>query len=182
MQLPCTNGVAWSIFSALSPPRMQHKDRTVFICLIALEHYVNMYIVSLRRDRAPMGLNSASKEGNLKASNECPLTYVSLSHTHKWTSTSSCRRVRRPICARGTHGHRGGGMCLSLSSAMVGCWVLNAMFVNGLFNNEASFGASIYTQGCYLVTCPESTWITKGRVGSLGPRTPEGSSSLIMFV
>lgn len=40
-----------------------------------------MYIAGLWRERAPMGLNRASKEGNLTASDECPVTYVSLSHT-----------------------------------------------------------------------------------------------------
>lgn len=37
------------------------------------------------------------------------------------------------------------------------------------------------TYGCCLVACPQRTWITKGRVGSLSPRTPEGSATLIMF-
>lgn len=58
-----------------------HTDRTVFICFIALEHYVNMYIASLWRQSMPTELNSASKEGNLAASDECLVTYVSLSHT-----------------------------------------------------------------------------------------------------
>lgn len=40
-----------------------------------------MYIVSLWRESAPMGLNRACEEGNLTASDECPVTYVSLSHT-----------------------------------------------------------------------------------------------------
>lgn len=40
-----------------------------------------MYIASLWRQTAPMGLNRVSEEGNLTASDECPATYVSLSHT-----------------------------------------------------------------------------------------------------
>lgn len=40
-----------------------------------------MYIASLWRESAAMGLNRGSKEGNLTASDECAVTYVSLSHT-----------------------------------------------------------------------------------------------------
>lgn len=58
-----------------------HTDKSVFICFIALEHYVNMYTASLSREAALMGLNRASGEGNLTGSDECPVTYVILSHT-----------------------------------------------------------------------------------------------------
>lgn len=40
-----------------------------------------MYIAILLRETALMGLNRASGEGNLTGSNECPVTYVILSHT-----------------------------------------------------------------------------------------------------
>ena len=40
-----------------------------------------MYIAILWRESAPTELNRASEEGNLTASDECPVTYVSLSHT-----------------------------------------------------------------------------------------------------
>lgn len=40
-----------------------------------------MYIASLWRETALMGLNRASGEGNLTGSDECPVTYVILSHT-----------------------------------------------------------------------------------------------------
>lgn len=94
-----------------------------------------MYIVSLWRESVPMGLNSASKEGNLRASDECPLTYVSLSHTHKWTSRSSCSRASRPICGPG---HPWG------SVSFIHSW-LGAEYVHKvcewLVNDETSFGA-----------------------------------------
>lgn len=51
------------------------------ICFTALERYANMYIISLCRESVLMGLNRAAGEGNLTASDECPVTYVSLSHT-----------------------------------------------------------------------------------------------------
>lgn len=68
-----------------------------------------MSTASLWRESASIGLNRASEEGNLTASDECPVTYVSLSHTHKWTSTSARRRKGKPICDRGRPGHLGGG-------------------------------------------------------------------------
>lgn len=65
----------------LQCPATQHTDRTVFICFTALENYVNVYIVSLWRESALMGLNRASEEGNLTARDEWPATHVSLSYT-----------------------------------------------------------------------------------------------------
>lgn len=70
-----------------------------------------------------MWLNRASEEGNLSASDECPSTHVA----HKWTSTSSsCRKGSRPICARGgpmDPGLGGGGGPLWLLFVMAWHWV-----------------------------------------------------------
>lgn len=81
--MQCTNGVGWFIFLDLTSLQSTQTGlgMAVFIYFIALEHYVNMYIVSLWRESVPMGLNRVSEEGNLTASYECPITYVSLSHT-----------------------------------------------------------------------------------------------------
>lgn len=77
IELQCTNSMDCFIFSDLIPYPSTQTD----ICFTALEHYANMYIFSLWRESVLMGLNRASGEGNLTASDECPVTYVSLSHT-----------------------------------------------------------------------------------------------------
>lgn len=150
MQLPCTKGVAGSFSLTQSPS--QYTGLYSF-CFIALEHYANMYIVGLWRESARMGLNTASKEDNLRASDECPLTYVSLSRTHKWTSTSLCSRPSRPICARGRPGHP-----VNPVSFIHRGWVLSmdARLVNGLLIMRPH-SVQADTQGCCLVACPQST-------------------------
>lgn len=89
-----------------------------------------------------------------------------VTHTHKWTSTSSCRRVSRPICARGTHGHLGGGSVSFIYRGRV--LSMNATFVNGLFNNEASFGASIHP-GLLLSDVPSANVNNKRQSGIIRP-------------
>lgn len=98
----------------LQVPSPRCSDGSVSICFIALQHYVNMYIAVSGGMSAPMELNGPSKKGNLKASHECPPNPPAphnicrvVMHTQKWTLTSSCRAVSRPICARGRSWHPG---------------------------------------------------------------------------
>lgn len=170
----CCVEKAWAGSLCATAPLQAHwKDCIhLFYCIRALCKYVHCRSL---RERAPSGLDSAFKEGNLRASNECPLTYVSLTHSRTHTRGHQHHHARwgsRPICARGTPGHP------TLSSITAGCSVSTQGCVNSLLIMRPH-SAQAHIQGCCLVACPQPVRITKGRVGSLGLRTPEGSASLI---
>lgn len=118
-----------------------------------------MYIISLCRESVLMGLNRAAGEGNLTASNECPVTYVSLSHTKVDIVINAGERID--------------------SSAPRAGWAY-LRFVNGLLLMRP-YSVQADTQSCCLVAYPQPTSITKGGVGSLGPWTPKGCATLIML-
>lgn len=166
--------MAWAGSLCATAPLQAHwKDFIhLFYCIRALCKYVHC---RSPRECVPSELDSAFKEGNLRASNECPLTYVSAARTHARTRGHQhhhARRGSRPICARGTPGP------LTLSSITAGCRVSTQGCVNSLLIMRPH-SAQAHIQGCCFVVCPQPARITKGRVGSLGLRTPEGSASLI---
>lgn len=98
----------------------------LFYCV--REHYVNMYIVALWRESVPMGLNEASKEASLTASHECPVAYVSLSHTHTQVDIILQDSEETHLCQGWTRASGG-----SLSFTIAGYPTMNAGFVNSRY-------------------------------------------------
>lgn len=153
-------------------------DRTVFICFIELE--ICKYKDYKSQEYTDWAEYSFSRgqfnRHQWMPCNTCQL--VTHTHTHKWTSSSSVEWVEPSVGGVNHSMGGGGGSVFFICHGSV--LNMNTRNVNSLLLMSPHL-VHADTQGCCSVACPQLTWMTKGRVGSLGPWTPEGSTTLIMF-